>query len=470
MHTPIPTPSSVAVTSGTDMTDPDMQAQMAIFRTLVVTVHDFFGGFGQLFHALTDRRDAAHITYQLQTLMTTGVLMFLLRLGARRQITHLLRGNNSVADKYQRWLESPGCPHGDTLNYAFARSEVAEVQEVVTSMTSILIRSKVLYPHRLLDRYYLVAIDGTGVLTYAERYCAHCLTATHHGHTRYYHPVLEAKLVTPSGWAFSLLTEFIENPGENLTKQDCELKAFYRLMARLKESFPRLPICLILDGLYAGGPTFSICEAHHWKYLVVLQEADIPYINTEFRSLSPLTPENHLQFETGVQGEIKQDFHWVTEIAYVDTENVEHEVAVIECLETRPDTHKVLNTTRFKWVTNFNVTATKVIPLANQGGRPRWKIENEGFNVQKNGGYALEHRYSEDPTAGKIFYLLLQIAQLLAQLIERGSLFRQAFPDGVGSAKNIAIRLLEAWRHLRLNPTALRQMLDARVQVRFVPP
>jgi len=37
--------------------------------------------------------------------------------------------------------------------------------------------------------------------------------------------VLEAKLVTYDGLVFSLLTEFIENPGEFPKKQDCELKA-----------------------------------------------------------------------------------------------------------------------------------------------------------------------------------------------------------------------------------------------------
>jgi len=35
------------------------------------------------------------------------------------------------------------------------------------------------------------------------------------------------------------------------------LKAFYRLAARLKRRFPRLPICLLLDSLYAGDPTFT---------------------------------------------------------------------------------------------------------------------------------------------------------------------------------------------------------------------
>jgi hypothetical protein len=44
---------------------------------------------------------------------------------------------------------------------------------------------------------------------------------------------LEATLVTKNGFVFSLMTEFIENPGENPTKQDCELKAFCRLAGRL---------------------------------------------------------------------------------------------------------------------------------------------------------------------------------------------------------------------------------------------
>ena len=48
--------------------------------------------------------------------------------------------------------------------------------------------------------------------------------------------------------------------------------------------------------------------------------------------------------------------------------------------------------------------------------------------MQKNGGYALEHAYMTHPTASKVFYLLLQMAHLIAQLIEKGSLFRQAFP------------------------------------------
>jgi hypothetical protein len=40
----------------------------------------------------------------------------------------------------------------------------------------------------------------------------------------------------------------------------------------------------------------------------------------------------------------------------------------------------------------------------------------------------------------------------------------------LGSAKNIAQRLIEAWRNLRLVPTMLQQLLDVRLQIRFAPP
>lgn len=450
--------------------DADTQQQEELLKDLLVTVQHFFGGFTRLCQPVTDPRNPLYITYPLAALGTAGVLMFLFRLGARRQISKLLRGNGPSAAKFQALFDVETCPHGDTLNVAFARLDPDQMQEVVTGMVRTLIRKKVLYRHRLLGRYFVIAIDGTGRLTFPERHCPHCLTATHHGKTIYYHPVLEAKLVLPNGFAFSIMTEFVENPGEHPTKQDCELKAFYRLAKRLKQAFPRLPLCLSMDALFAGGPTMTICEEYDWKYMIVLQAGCIPYIDEEFESLLPLAPENHLRFHTGPQNKIRQDYSWINDISYVDSEGDEHTVAVLECLENKPTSDGQSKTTRFKWITNFTVKTNKVIALANEGGRIRWKIENEGFNVQKNGGFDLEHAYTRDPVASKVFYFLLQIAHLIAQLIEKGSLFREAFPAGVGSAKNIAFRLLEAWRNLRVSAEQIHQMLSVRRQIRFAPP
>ncbi len=86
--------------------------------------------------------------------------------------------------------------------------------------------------------------------------------------------------------------------------------------------------------------------------------------------LSTLPPETHLVFRTSVQLDAQRSKTcWMNQIAYVDTKRKEHSVSVIECLETEPDADKQLKTTRFKWIANFNVTASKVVSLANQGGR-----------------------------------------------------------------------------------------------------
>ena len=79
----------------------------------------------------------------------------------------------------------------------------------------------------------------------------------------------------------------------------------------------------------------------------------------------------------------------------------------------------------------------------------------------------MEHAYSRDPNASKVFYLLLQIAHLIFQLMEKGSLFRKNFPKGVDSQKNIAFRLLEAWRNLRINADQFSSLGEGRYQIRF---
>lgn len=120
--------------------------------------------------------------------------------------------------------------------------------------------------------------------------------------------------------------------------------------------------------------------------------------------------------------------------------------------------------TDFVWLTNFRVCANNVANIANKGGRLRWKIENEGYNVQKNHGYAMQHPYSEHPNGFRGFYLLLLLAHYLTQLILHGSLLRclrQAF----GSARNFARRLAESLRNHPLPPD-----LPLPGQIRFHPP
>jgi hypothetical protein len=448
--------------------DQDEQKHAYMLRAVLGTIYHYFGSIEQLLAGIKDPRNPLLIDYPLETLLFTGILMFLCQLGARRQINYKLRGNRAAAAKLKALLGGAEIPHGDTLNYSFKKLTVAALQEMVCRTVEVLIRKKVLSRWRLANKYYLVVIDGTGMLTFKERHCDHCLTKKlRNGETLYYHPVLEAKLVTNNGFAFSLLTEFIENSDPQATKQDSELKAFYRLAERLKARFPRLPICLLMDGLFAGGPTFAQCRHHGWKYFIVLTDDDMAQVQQKFEAAAQLAPQNHQEIEFGPKKAVKQSYRWANDLSYRDSQEKEHQLAVLECLEQKTDSAGKTTLTQFKWLTNFKVTALTVDLLANDGARLRWKIENEGFNSQKNGGFELEHAYSEDETAGKVFYFLLQIAHLIFQLVEKGSLFRQAFPTGVGSLKNIACLLLEAWRNLRLSRSDFLGLFAGKYQIRF---
>ena len=129
--------------------DQDERKQLSILHASLKTTRHFFGDFVGLFHPVHDPRNLDLITYPLAAVGFTGVLMFLRRLGARRQINHLLRGNGPSAAKFEALFDVASCPHGDTVNTLYSRLEPAEMQEVVTGMVETLIRKKVLYRYRL---------------------------------------------------------------------------------------------------------------------------------------------------------------------------------------------------------------------------------------------------------------------------------------------------------------------------------
>ena len=77
------------------------------------------------------------------------------------------------------------------------------------------------------------------------------------------------------------------------------------------------------------------------------------------------------------------------------------------------------NGAEFVYMTDLSIT-NKNIEKTIYLGRKRWKIENEGFNIQKNRTFDIGHLYSKNSIAIKVHYLMIQIAHIIRQLIEKG--------------------------------------------------
>jgi hypothetical protein len=412
------------------------------------------------------------VHYDVRFLCWWGLLLFCLKLGSRRQLDFELRDDQLwVLDNVNRLAqtEQESLPVNKTLSHLLGHIGSAAFAQLRTDCVRQLIRNKVLDSVRL-QGCFPVMVDGTGFLSFQEQHCPHCLVHQHETYTVYLHPVLEAKLVDTRGLALSLASEFIQNPTQeariadqstlttyDTVKQDCELKAFARLAQNLKEEFPQTRFCIGGDSLYACGPVFALCARYNWAYVLTFKEGRTPALWKEFQSLLKLCPENRLL--THLPDKTKQTFRWVNDLEHTDEAGRLHTVHALICEESGGPQGKQT----FAWVTDFRLTSKNVCAIANQGGRVRCNIENQGFNLQKNSGLNLEHAYSTDPDIMKSFYYLLQIAHLFLQMFEMGSLLRRLAQDYdrtpvelFGSLKNIAKRLLECFRYFQLGDEAFQ--------------
>src|SRR5688572_12905910 len=110
-----------------------------------------------------------------------------------------------------------------------------------------------------------------------------------------------------------LLSEFLTGKLDDQcqSKQDCELKAFQRLADRIKAAFPRLPILVLLDGLYPNGPILELCRRYHWQFMIVLQDGSLPSVWEEVEGLRSLQAQQFLKRNWGNR---RQHFWWVNGI------------------------------------------------------------------------------------------------------------------------------------------------------------
>ena len=423
------------------------------------TVRHFFPDFNAWLDRLPDTRVQEACTYDRRFLAWWGLHLYLLQLGSRRQLDfelrdggpHVLANLNRLAGTEQTTL-----PVHDTLDHFVGHVKRVGWERLRTQMVQRLLRMKALDDARLLGRPVLL-IDATGLICFHRRHCEHCLVQRCGKQSLYLHHVLEAKLLGPAGVVVSVASEFIENAdaagaagqGADRVKQDCELKALARLLPRIKKDYPQLSFVLALDSLYGCGPVFALLERLRWSFVVTFKEGRTPALWRDYQALLPACPENALTRRWG-DGRVQQ-FRWVRHLDYEDSDGRSWRLNALECTETTAGAGRHY----FAWLTPLPVSARTVEEVAQKGGRDRWKVENEGFNRQKNSGLNLEHVYSIDPENWKVYYLLLQIAFLLVQLLERGSLLRRLAAEAgrpfwklFGSLKNVARRLHDSVRYV----------------------
>lgn len=421
------------------------------FASFCQILNRYFPDFSGWLASLKDPRK--FWTYEIEVMLMTVIMKNVFCISSMQKMTDEFIKAECVKNLCTMLgvPEHEFLPHYVTVNEFLSKMDTGELEELRGQMIHALLRRRKFEGARLLGEYWMVIFDATGLFHFKERHCPHCLKKVLNKGTKneqavYCHHVLEAKIVLGDGFAVSIGTEFIENENEDVSKNDCETKAFKRLAAKLKKEYPRLKICVLADSLYASEPVFQCIKDSGWHFLIRYKDGSIPSVAEEYRSLRDYGGSDCLDGtiakEYPRKGKVNQKLHmeWVPEIDY---RGYSLTLLALEIEETREKNGKVKNLT-FQWLTDLEVKQRNAGEFAN-AGRGRWCIENQGFNIQKNIRYDIQHADSFDYNAMKCHYLLTQIADILLQLYEKG---RPGIRNAKKTIKNISSDLLKSFDKL----------------------
>ena len=371
---------------------------------------------------LSDDRNQSYVEYTMQEITVIRLLALCCGIQSMKEIVTKLNKKEFISNINQILdTNLTDFPCDDTISNVINSIDIIELDKLRTKLTKKLIESKTLDKFRLSNGSFYVVIDGSGLFSTRIDLGKNCIYKVHNKgskneYTEYQYYVLEAKLIC-NDYVFSFATEFVENAYMNTEteKQDCELKAAHRLLDKIRDAYPKLPITIGGDALYVNKPFMDACKNHKMDYILRYKDTVMSSIIEEFDTVEKTTfNEYEYVNDIGFGSGTKQTEGATNVIRYTSSiENNEQKDSLVDL------SHK-LNDSTFMFVTSLKITKSNYEEIV-LVGRRRWKIENQGFKAQKSRVLNIEHCYTFDSNGMKANYYFIQIAHLLLTILYYGS-------------------------------------------------
>lgn len=401
-----------------------------------------------MFANLTDNRNQSYVTYYMKTICVTRLFGLICGLTTITGISSdkfntdcCIRNLSNICGQDLTEL-----PYWETIQDVFENIKIEELRKIQKYIVKALIRSKMFDKYKF-DGCFQLLFDGTGLSNHNYNLNNNCLIRKHKdGKISYYKYVLECKLVV-GNIVVSLDSEFIENDKmiTEKQKQDCETKAFKRMINRIKKNYPKHKFIITGDGLYATSPIIDICEKNKWNYIFNLKPDRLKDINESF------------------EGNIKLNNETSIDNYYLST-NIEYRNYLLSAFKfidniQNKKTGKITTTT-FRYISNIKINNENIIDIVNLG-RKRWKIENEGFYTQKHRTFNITHLNSRNDNAIKAHYIFIQFAHTIRQLLEQGNILTKSLKITI---KEVSQFLIDALTSISISDL---NVLETKFQLRF---
>lgn len=372
------------------------------------------GCLAQHIDLIGDTRQKAKVRFPLRDCYLSSFALFFLQdpsvLEFQRRFETELQSNN-----LRNVFGVHAIPGDSQLRDLLDRHPHTPLTGVYSQFFQRLADHEVLHPFRFLQDHYLLTLDGSQYFGSAQVKCPRCLVKKHKdGRIDYSHQILQATVVHPDlRQVIPFAPEFIGNE-DGQDKQDCEINAAKRLIARLRGTQAQLPFIIVGDGLYSKQPFIQHLQSEPQRlhFILVAKPTDHKDLDSNIKGLR----RHNLLGKKEVrdkQGNLHR-YEWVEAVPL----NANPKSPLVNYLEYYIFHEDGTLSFHNSWVTDLPLNRDTVRLVA-RGGRCRWKIENESFNTLKNQGYHLEHNFGHGKQfLSETFFLLNLLAFFFHQIFE----------------------------------------------------
>ena len=386
----------------------ELRKDKNLIKNLYSIIQKYLPDLFNKFSDLTDIRNQSYVTYDMKVICVTRLFGLLCGLTSLSTISSDDFNTDSCIDNISAICKTKliELPYWETIQDVFVNISIDELRDIQKYIVKTLIRSKMFDKYKY-DGAFQIIFDGTGLSNHDFNLNGNCLQRKHNdGKISYYKYVLECKLCV-GNIVISLDSEFIENTKmlNEKEKQDCEIKAFKRMIKRIKKNFPKQKFIITGDALYATTPIIKICNENKWFYIFNLKPDRLKEINSSFEG------NILLKNETTIKN-------------YFLSTNIEYNNIVVNAFKFI-EKNVQNNESTFRYISNIPVNNHNIKDVVKLG-RNRWKIENEGFYTQKHRTFDITHLNSRNDNAMKAHYFFIQFAHIIRQLLEQGDLFTKS--------------------------------------------
>jgi hypothetical protein len=293
-------------------------------------------------------------------------------------------------------------------------------------------RGKHLESYRVLGKYYLAVVDGSGYFSSEKIHCPSCLTRK----KRFLHQIVQAAIVHPDkSQVIPLAPEEVRNT-DGTEKQDCEVNAGKRLIAKIRGTHPKLPLIIAGDDLYSKQPFILHILSQKMHYVLTAKESDHEVLMQYVNGARALNEVCRMEVKDKKRLHV---YEWINDVPLNGNDDAPSVNYFAYSL------YNESKRTYFNsWVTDIVIEKENIEELTHIG-RCRWKIENEVFNTVKNHGYHIEHNYGHGKNHLSFnFFLLNMLAFFMHQIFEMTDTLYQKLRLKLGSKRNL-------WDHFRVS-------------------